>query len=72
MLRGDLNQSLVKQILLAIVGHDLETNPEVKRWSLLMGAPPFFASTEELQGLAADEHGWATGRHGCEIWIRAY
>ena len=44
VLREDLNQSLVKQVLLAIVGHeshDLETNTKVKRWPLLMDAPPF-------------------------------
>ena len=59
VLREDLNQSLIKQVLLAIVGHDLETNTKIKRWSLLMDAP-HFASTEELQRLAADEHGWAS------------
>ena len=47
-----MNQSLVKQVLLAIVGHDLETNTKVKRWSLLMGAPPSAA----FDGFQPAEH----------------
>ena len=51
---------MVKQVLLAIVGHDLETNTKVKRWSLLTDAPNF-ASTEELQRLAADGARFGSG-----------
>ena len=57
VLRQDTEQSLVKQVLLALAKHDLEQQNN-SRGSLLMDAPGF-KTVEELLELAEDTHGWA-------------
>ena len=51
-------QSLVKQVLLALAKHDLEQQNN-SRGSLLMDAPGFKTVEELLELAAEDTHGWA-------------
>ena len=61
VLRQNTDQSLVKQVLIALVQTELDPDSTLKRphLDLLMDAPEF-NTLEELLALAEDTHGWAT------------
>ena len=58
ILRKEVDESLPKQILSALLQHDLDTNNS-DRYSLLMDAPSF-STVEEAIMMAEDKHKWAS------------
>ena len=57
ILRQEVEDSLPKQILSALLQHDIDTNNS-DRYSLLMDAPSF-STVEEAIMMAKDRHKWA-------------